>query len=38
MQVSRSLELLGSQTGIPKGREKKMENTGGEKGLAILEF
>ena len=37
MQVSRSLDILGSQTGIPKGL-KKVENSGGEEGLAILDF
>ena len=37
VQVSRSLEVLGSRTGIPKGL-KKMENSGGEQGLMILEF
>ena len=37
MQVSRSLEVLGSRTGIPK-ELKKMENSRGEEGLTILEF
>ena len=37
MQVSCSLEALGSRTGIPKGL-KKMPNSGGERGLVILEF
>ena len=38
MQVSRSFEDLGRRTGIPKGSETKVENSGGEVGLAILEF
>ena len=38
MKVSHLLEVLGSQTGIPKGLKKKMENSGGEEGLTILEF
>ena len=37
VQVSRSLEVLGSRAGIPKGLKKK-ENSEGEEGLAILEF
>ena len=37
MQVSLSLEVLNSQTGIPKGLEKN-GNSGGEEGLTILEF
>ena len=37
VQISRSLEVLFSRTGIPKGL-KKMENSGGEEGLMILEF
>ena len=34
VQVSRLLEVLGSQTGIPKGLEK-IGNSGGEEGLTI---
>ena len=36
MQVSLSLEVLGSQTGIPKGLKEKIGNLGGEEGLMIL--
>ena len=38
MQVSRLVEVEGSQTGIPMGRKKKWEISGGEEGLTILEF
>ena len=37
VQVSCSLEVLGSLTGIPKGL-KKMENSRGDEVLMILEF
>ena len=37
VQVSRLLEVFGSQTGIPKGLKKK-ENCGGEEELMIFEF
>jgi len=37
-QVSHSVEVLGSQTGIPKGSKKKITNSKGHKGLMILEF
>ena len=37
MQVSHSLEVLGSQTGIPLDLTKR-ENSGEDEGLAILEF
>ena len=38
-QVSCSLEVLGSQSGIPWiGSGKKIGNSGGEEGLMILEF
>ena len=36
-EVSCSVEVLGSQTGIPKGL-KKVRNSGGEEGLMTLEF
>ena len=36
-QVSHSVEVLGSQTGIPKGL-KKHRSSGAEEGLTILEF
>ena len=37
MQVSRSLEGLGSLTGLPNSLEKN-QNSRGEEGLTILEF
>ena len=36
MQVSHSLQVVGSQTGFPKGLKKK--SLGREEGLTILEF
>ena len=37
VQISRSLEVLFSRTGIPKGL-KKMDKSGGEEGVMNLEF
>ena len=36
VQVSRLLEVFGSQTGIPKGLKKKKENCRGEEELMIF--
>jgi len=38
VQVSLSLEVLGSQIRIPKGLKQTTGNSGGEERLTLLEF